>query len=202
MKNITLLSILLNISFAFSQGDLGNLTITETIVPLETWNGYTAYGEYYKDVNDVLNEYEGTWLYSNGNTSLKIILQKRLRQPYFNNTHIDMLVGEYQYIENGVEKINTLANINSQENSISESDILTTPFLGDCTDCLPNEKRVSVGFSDSVAELHGEIFFKKMVVNGQEAIRASIYYTRNYFKAYMPSIPPGNNEYDYILIKQ
>ena len=34
-------------------------------------------GSYYKDINSVLDGYDGTYLYAKGNTSLKIILKKK-----------------------------------------------------------------------------------------------------------------------------
>ena len=37
-------------------------------------------GAYYKDDANELNKFEGTWLYTNGNTSFKLILQKRTMQ--------------------------------------------------------------------------------------------------------------------------
>ena len=43
------------------------------IIPLESKNGTRQNGAYYKDTNNVLNAYEGTWLYTNGSTSLEII---------------------------------------------------------------------------------------------------------------------------------
>ena len=59
---------------------------------------------YYKDVNNILNTFEGTWLYVNGNTSLKIKLVKNTM--FFNGDYYeDLMIGGYQYIENGIEKI-------------------------------------------------------------------------------------------------
>src|SRR5690606_36402862 len=144
MKKIVLISVFVSSLYTYSQNP--------PIVPIEEWDGRGVSGTYYKDTNNVYNQFEGEWLWQSGNNSLRIILQKKeqvyhqVKEWYYE----DMLVGEYQYIENGVEKINTLANINSQENNISASDILTTPFYMGCDDCLPNEKRIYIGFSDPV----------------------------------------------------
>src|SRR5690554_6052487 len=180
------------------------------VVPLEEWDGIGISGTYYKDTNNVYNQFEGEWLWQSGNNSLRIILQKKeqvyhqVKEWYYE----DMLVGEYQYIENGVEKINTLANINSQEhNKIFASYILTTPFYMGCDDCLPNERRVSVGFYDPVADLGGFMVFKKLIVNGQEALRMTFRYRGKIIQEGQmpppPTIPPGDTpDWDYILIKQ
>ena len=69
-------------------------------------------GAYYKDTNNDFDKFVGTWKYTNGITSLTITLQKKAQYHKFHsngdNYYLDVMVGEYKYIENGVEKINTL----------------------------------------------------------------------------------------------
>ncbi|RZL66646.1 MAG: hypothetical protein EOO93_05385, partial [Pedobacter sp.] len=73
-------------------------------------------GAYYKDLFNDLNNFEGTWLYTNGGTSLTITLQKKVIQNY-NDGYIiyyeDILVGGYSYVENNIPKINTLSQLQS-----------------------------------------------------------------------------------------
>src|SRR5690554_6140478 len=166
MKKIVLISIFV--------GSLSMYSQNPPIVPIEEWDGRGVSGTYYKDTNNVYNQFEGEWLWQSGNNSLRIILQKKeqVSQQIFGVSYYeDMLVGEYQYIENGVEKINTLANINSQYNSISNSIILTTPFCMSCYDCLSNLSNEYVIFSDPLADKSEFIDFKKMVVNGLKNLR-------------------------------
>ncbi len=61
------------------------------------------------DADSDLEPYVGTWLFQQGNTSFKIVLQKKT-QSYDSelNSYFDMLIGEYEYIENGVTIVNTL----------------------------------------------------------------------------------------------
>ena len=113
-------------------------------------------GAYYKDVNGFRNQFVGTWLFSNGNTSFKVVFQKRdnLLQEYTSTTfYTDILVGEYQYIENGVEKVNTLSNINvnygnnydinsANHNLISYMFLRRANSIPKCLECLPNERRM------------------------------------------------------------
>ncbi len=110
-------------------------------------------GAYLKDVNNELDKFVGTWLYTNGNTSLTITFQKKVQvQSRF---YSDILVGEYKYIENGIEKINTLPNFDNQDNleSLYEHNltssfvILKREFPG-CSNCEITEKRIKVSFND------------------------------------------------------
>ncbi|RWX01058.1 DUF6705 family protein [Flavobacterium cerinum] len=71
-------------------------------------------GAYYKDFNNQLDTFVGTWKYTNGTTSLTITLIKKVMQPLMDESisyYEDIIVGEYKYIENGVEKINTLPQL-------------------------------------------------------------------------------------------
>jgi len=71
-------------------------------------------GAYYKDTNNHLDQFIGTWMYSNGTTSLTITLQKKPLQHTISGNYDfyeDIIVGEYKYIENGIVKINTLSEI-------------------------------------------------------------------------------------------
>ena len=176
------------------------------IIPLEEDDGTVISNAYYKDVNNTLNEYEGTWLFTNGNTQFKIVLEKKIMQ-LTGTCYIDMIIGEVQYIENGTEKANTLDEIsidydNNLSHTISGNTILTTPFYLNCTDCEPDEKRLSLGFEDPVKSLAGEIVLKKTVVNNQEAIKIFIIYkSKGRFEGesiIYPTIPYGW----YTLIKQ
>jgi hypothetical protein len=69
--------------------------------------------KYYVDINNEMDFFIGTWVYTEGSTTVKIEFKKELRVDW-NGHFTDLLVGEYQYIENGVEKINTLNLINSR----------------------------------------------------------------------------------------
>jgi hypothetical protein len=98
-------------------------------------------GVYFKDTKNVLNGYDGTYLYTNGTKLFKIKLQKNVM---INNgyNYEDLIVGEYQLIENGVEKVNTLDRLTSTSfnNNISGSLVLTGTKWG-CNDCRADEKR-------------------------------------------------------------
>jgi hypothetical protein len=93
-----------------------NLTI-QAQTPTQTVDLFNSDLNY--DIDEYFNQYIGTWLYTNGTTSLKVIFKKK----YFTiidehrTYYTDALVGEYEYIVNGVTIFNTLNNLNINYNT-------------------------------------------------------------------------------------
>ena len=56
---------------------------------------------YYKDIENELNPYLGTWLYTSSNDTLKIVLKKK-EQIHILNFYTDFIYGGYQFVEDGV----------------------------------------------------------------------------------------------------
>ncbi len=142
----------------------------QNVINIQNWNGQYSINTYIMDVNNVFNTFEGTWLYTNGNTTLKIVLVKRVI-TLANNYSEDLLVGEYQYIENGVEKFNSLVNLNAflpseYHHKIHGNFIPTTPTPFD--NYTSGETRVQLIFSDNIG---GNINIRKTIISGQEAIQ-------------------------------
>lgn len=142
-------------------------------------DGTTTQGAYYKDMNNLLDQYIGTYLYTNGSTSLKLILQKKI-MAYDGYEYEDLLVGEYRYVENGVEKINTLNELNQpyiieRNHTISASDILKA---GDylCLGCTGNEVRIYGGIVDHDSQNSGRVIISKITVGNQQAIKFYFYW--------------------------
>ena len=139
------------------------------VIDLQTWNGDIISGMYIKDVNNVLNQFEGTWLYTNGTTSLKIVLVKKhmkLLATYYQ----DLIIGEYQYIENGIEKFNSLAELNTifpneYYHKIVGNHIETYPSPFDTT--TPGEVRLKLMFKDN---LGGTLLIRRKMVGLAPAI--------------------------------
>ena len=82
---------------------------------------------YYKDVDNFHGQFVGTWLYTNGTTSIKVVFEKR--DMYYRDSPIpfyyDKLVGEIRYVESGIEKLNTLPNLSiSYPNNIWKYNIV------------------------------------------------------------------------------
>ena len=141
----------------------------------------TVENTYYKDVNNFMNPFVGTWLYTNGNSSLKIVLVKEEMQ-YTGKYYTDYITGEYQYIENGVEIANTLSNTDQYNIGIGGDILLKPGHRPICNDCPTNERRMHVTIHDRTRELNGDFFLKLTTVNGQPAIEGLIWGNGPYVK--------------------
>tara|TARA_R110001599_G_C11974559_1_gene634292 strand:- start:50 stop:577 length:528 start_codon:yes stop_codon:yes gene_type:complete len=162
---------------------------------------------YYKDINNVLNNFEGTWLYTNGNTSLKIKLVKSLK--YFNGKYYeDLLVGGYQYIKDGIEKINTLSDANDpsigRNAGIRGNNIYKSCKYLPINDCVDGEKNLDLSINDIPKNGHiGDLRLFKRTINGQEALKANI--IMNYLRDVNGELPNPTLPWkmaNIVLIKQ
>jgi len=126
------------------------------IVPLDTRIHETPDGSYLKDLNNELNKFVGTWKYENGNTSFTIIFQKKV-QVYNDEWYEDMLIGEYKYVDNGVEIVNLLDRLNNPilnnpsnyyEFNITGNTILKKGQKPSCEECDISERRILMFFDD------------------------------------------------------
>lgn len=177
-------------------------------IDLNSWNGISITdGAYYKDIDNYLDPFVGTWLYTNGNTSFKIVIEKKTMAEH-PTYYDDLLLGGYQYIENGMEKINTipmLANTQIEWSlSIVGNRVIDKYDKPECRACATTEKRVNLSFSDPERQLSGELILRRITVGGQAALRA-FKRTTNYFISLTEEspfkfmvVPDG----EYILIKQ
>jgi hypothetical protein len=165
-------------------------------------------GAYYEDTDDNLNQFEGEWLYSNGNTSLKFVLVKKV-YAHTVNYHEDILIGEYQYIEDGVEKVNTLNLLdtvypNQAQHRIAGSGLISNTSPPVCLDCLSNQKRIRLTIRDPVNQRNGSMVARTKSENGQEKLIIKIRYQGLIYDESLGTPPsvfslPGGT---YTLIKQ
>jgi|GEM_PF-1771756 hypothetical protein len=70
-------------------------------------------GTYYQD--NVINNYAGTWKWTNGTDEFTIVLVKK--KCNLERFSVDVLSGGYRYVKNGVEQINTLSDVNIDINA-------------------------------------------------------------------------------------
>ena len=184
------------------------------IIPIQNLDNVKVITEndYIKDTNNLLNQFVGTWEYTNGATKLKIVLRKEVND-YNGYYREDLIYGEYQYIENGVEKINTLSEIDTVyqaqfNHSIGGNTILSKYSRQlPCNDCLDSENRLLALISDEIKGTGGRIFLRRIIVNGQPAISALIHFdgikttgdtTNGFNQEFVGSTIPNGN---YTLIK-
>ena len=193
MKKIKIIIIIMFCHFA--------VNAQSPIIDLQAWEGNIIPGFYLKDVNNVLDPFVGTWLYTNGTTSLEIVLVKKIMKP-FGRYYEDLIIGEYRYVLNGVEKFNSINNLNTVYHNESYHRIYgnhipttSSPF----DEYFPGEVRLSLYFEDN---LGGDMNVRKTMVGGLEAIQI-------FRICYHPSIRDGDPVIDpvgptgiFTLIKQ
>ena len=165
-------------------------------------------GAYYKDTQNILDPFVGTYIYTNGNTSFKIVLQKKTMSSMNDVYYEDLIIGEYQYIENGVEILNTLSNLNTNLSNgwlynIKGSLVLDGKELG-CDECADDEKRLRLGLSDRPVQRTAELDIRRINQIGQQSIKVELWWTgrrtrnENDPPRPAPRIPAGT----YVMIKQ
>jgi len=176
------------------------------VLPLEDWSDAQP-NVYYKDLENQLDPFEGTWLYTDNDTSWKIILKKETM--FFNgNYYEDLIGGEYQYIKNSVELINTLSNIETVEGWNHRID--GNAIINDCdylppTDCVDGEDRLEVTITDPVTGHAGAVYFRARTVNGQDVLLAYVIFDQksSYNGLTQPKPEPSMPwQQEYTLIKQ
>lgn len=146
---------------------------------------------YYKDVDNDYNNFIGTWRWQDGNTSLTFIFHKVEYVEHIGlGDFFDHLIGEYIYIENGVEIINTLpspiltnpdgtpniAKPDPLDNNINSYDIRTSHgYIPPCEECAPNTRFVIAHLNDPLRpKVEGRISMGHFTENGVEKIKANI----------------------------
>ena len=186
------------------------LSCKAQIAPLYKADPDLPEGTYYKDLNNDLNKFEGTWKWENGNNSFTIVLEKKL-QVYddTSNFYEDMLIGEYKYVENGVEIVNSLARL-QDITIIGFSHYLTGVRImhknhppHKCESCTNEERRVSVYIRDPEIPLMGmQIILRHIVENNVEKLEGHVMGTGSYVSTLENPESPRINFGDYVFIKQ
>ena len=145
-------------------------------------------GAYYKDVENELLPFLGSWKFTNGNTTFQMtLIKKTMIYNDIGNYYNDMVIGEYLYKENGVEKVNTinlLANttLDPYEHNISGKIILHKNSIPPCNDCQTSEKRLYLYFGDpnrNDLSLSGKIELRRVDENGVEKLKLILRETGN-----------------------
>ena len=137
------------------------------------------YGYYLRDNNNLLNSFEGTYQYTNGADTLKIVLVKKVLQ-YNSQYYEDLIIGEYQYIKDGVQIVNTLSEItttylNQRNHKIEGNLIVDKNYrVWKCTSCSLTENRLSTQIEDVVSERFAELVLRRTTEGGQEVMKIKI----------------------------
>ena len=161
---------------------------------------------YWKDINSILNNFEGHYIFNENGIELEIKLSK-VENVFYLDSRYDLLFGEYKYSTNNNVLYNTLENMiipynDTLEHSIKGYIILTGPEYYDCFNCSENEKRVVLSFRDKFKNYQGYIIIQKTLLNNQNALKVYISYYGNIINPTVFTDPPSVPAGTYFLIKQ
>lgn len=167
-------------------------------------------GAYYKDTNNHFNPFIGEWKWENNtnNSSITLIFKKEENIDSGDGFTYDLLVGEYKYVENGLELANTLSQINNSNiiaeyHKISGMGIRTKHNRPQCSECTETERRVEVSIEhDDYEKVEGTLLLRHFVENGVEKIKVIVS-----DGSWLSTDPDAPDDIDipfgtYILIKQ
>lgn len=93
MKNIYIIISILCIT---------SITKAQQIVPFTTFNDGDNTGKYFKDLDNNFANFTGTWEYTQGNETFRVVLSKTTQKPYGYPTKywMDTIEGKFYLIEN------------------------------------------------------------------------------------------------------
>lgn len=192
----------------------------QNVEPMFRNTGYGKHNNiYYKDIDNDLDPYIGTWKYTTGNTVFTIVLQKKTMVPKTlgqNSFYMDNIVGEYKYEVNGSTIVNTLPSLSNNYTNMYDYNLSLAGIVGNtnhpqCASCQPNERRVAMNFNEPsrelVSGLSAGLILRRITENGVAKIVAILYKesasngtltdgTPTDIEAY--SVPYGT----YVLVKQ
>ncbi|RXR33518.1 hypothetical protein EQG68_04625 [Flavobacterium piscinae] len=208
MKKIILGIILL---FNFS------LVAQNPILDIHTADFANIENAYYKDIDNFYNQFVGTWIYTD---SVKIIRFKFVKKEMFyrqsiKSCYVDYLVGEMQYVENGVEKINSLINLNINHSEIYNYNLYSygktnKDWYPKCLECPDTIERLPMSYNEPTnddAGLEAAFVMHRADENGVEKIKIQYIETIGAYGIKPDGSPSITTNFtipygDYILIKE
>lgn len=178
------------------------------IVNVDCMCAHKQSGVYYKDINSMFNTFEGEFVYTNNGTLFEIkLIKKEESKPPTNAFCEDMLIGGFKFVDAN-HNVNCIQNMslnyaNGRNNNIYATYFYTGKTRG-CDECGDNEKWLIGTIKDPVSGSVDELYIRKILHNGQEAIKIFIRHSLVYRLATDPIPPPITypvNQY-FILLKQ
>ncbi|MGV3695586.1 DUF6705 family protein [Flavobacterium sp.] len=177
-----------------------SLSCKSQTINIKDWDGTPSNGAYYKDIDNELNQFEGTYRYINGNDELTMVFKKHVNfyaPPYSE----DLLTGEIKYKKDGVVLFDNLSKINDNlENKylhdICGNSLISNTTRPECDDCQLNQFRARlIFFGISNNNVGGSVYLQKFMESGQEKIKVLfLYRSQSYMEGQdvpTPLIPWG-----------
>jgi hypothetical protein len=134
-------------------------------------------GAYYKDTENFLPQFEGTWRHVSDTMELTFEFKKKSMMPHQvgnNNCFYDFLVGEMRLVLNGLELINSLGDLQINHEDVYKYNLngyLRINLLGapKCNDCPPNTFRIYMNYNEKQNDdlcLKADFAMRVVMVNG------------------------------------
>ncbi|MBS4039846.1 MAG: hypothetical protein KGZ81_04535 [Flavobacteriales bacterium] len=163
-------------------------------------------GVYFKDIDQVFDQFTGTYRYQNGNQLFEIKFQKKVYVPIDGvlNCHIDMLVGGYKHFLDGLELHNGLAQTGTFPDPFFElacSEMIQIGPAPGCNECNVGESFVIGIINNPGGNASSTFYARKITHNGLPAIRILIHYS---LKVSPENSPSPTNLYplgEFIMVK-
>lgn len=164
---------------------LGLITLSckAQVIPLDGDESFKPNSNYYyKDTNNTFNAFQGQWKWENITTSSSItfILEKKESLDSGANFTHDIIIGEYQYIQDGDILADTFENLNNPDfsgylHSISGTLILSKWVSPQCLDCEEGERRIQLSIKhDQYQGVYGKLIMRHFVENDIEKLHVII----------------------------
>lgn len=159
-------------------------------------------GTHFKDLDNNLSDFVGTWRWQSNDSIVTITFQK-WEDIFFEDTnqYEDMLVGAYKFAVNGLVIQDYLAQLNDNsiyiyEHNIAGNTILHKGQYPKCDDCDINQRRVSVYFTDPLYEyLNSAMVLRHKIEDEVEKIDVIFY---SFSGSVIPNIDsPSDNRIPY-----
>ena len=187
---------------------LSSTLIQAQEINLEDKDGTRITGAYYKDINNHLNQFEGTYKYTQGNTELTMVFKKIVE--YNNGVYRqDLLIGEVKFVKDGLILFNNLSKINTVYPNQFSHDIVGNTIIKPtsrpvCVGCTANQKRARLIFFGNDNNMGGSIILQKLTESNQpEKLKINIMYRNS---IWLPGEPEPLDALikngEYVLIKQ
>lgn len=136
---------------------------------------------YYKDIDGFYNQFIGTWVYTDATKTIRLRFIKKEMFYYqsVKQCYVDYLIGEMQYIENGIEKMNSLMNLNVNHSNIFDYNLYSfgkahyTTYPR-CVECPDTVQRISMRYDEPTNDdigLSAAFIMRRADENGIQKIK-------------------------------
>ena len=151
------------------------------VIDLHTSDFTNIENTYYKDIENFYGQFVGTWVYSDDVKTIRYRFAKKDMFYYQSQKsfYYDFLVGEMQYIENGVEKINSLNRVDLDfdiifKYSMSSIAKIGYSFIPLCHECPHDVKRLAMSYDEPTNddfELSAIFVMRRVVEDSVEKLK-------------------------------